>query len=145
VTTEITKLADAAGIRGWVLYDGDCPFCCGWARRFEKVLTRRGFDLAPVQAPWVGECLGLRVEAPLREMRVVTLEGRCFGGADAVLFLARTIWWGWPLVVFGLLPGAKPLLRAGYRWLAAKRKCFGGSCHTNGAGQGRAMLRAENL
>lgn len=128
MNAELTKLKDIAELRGWLLYDGDCPFCAGWAARLEKVLTRRGFDLAPLQSPWVRECLDLPVTEPFTELRVLTVDGRAFGGADAVVELARTLWWAWPLVAASLLPGARPLLRAGYRWLAARRHCRGQTC-----------------
>src|SRR5262245_40672846 len=115
-------------LRGWVFYDGDCVLCRHWAARFEKILTRRGFDLAPLQAPWAKECLDLDLSQPLVEMRLLTREGRQLGGADALIFLARRIWWAWPLYALAQLPGSRPLLRAVYRWMAARRHCAGARC-----------------
>src|SRR5262245_60303576 len=92
------------------------------------MLTKRGFDFAPLQAPWVRECLGPDVVGTLTEMRVFTLDGRLFGGADAVLFLARRIWWACPLGWAGGLPGVRALFRYLYRWLAKRRYCLSGTC-----------------
>src|SRR5262245_42326672 len=108
-----------------MLYDAECSFCAGWARRLEKVLTRRGFDLAPLQSAWVKECLGLRIQEPFTELRVVAPRGLNLGGADAVVYLARAIWWAWPLYALSLAPGMKRVLRAAYRRLARHRHCRG--------------------
>ena len=124
MNTEMTRIKDIHWLQGWVLYDGDCPFCTRWAERFERILTRRGFDVAPLQAPWVRECLDLRLEEPLSEMRVLTPAGRIFGGADAVIFLARAIWWAWPLCALARLPGMHLLVRKSYRWFATRRYCL---------------------
>ena len=127
MNAEITKIKGIDWLQGWVLYDGDCPFCRRWAARFEKTLTRRGFDLAPLQSPWVAECLDLTAPGRWNEMHVLTADGRDYGGADALLFLARRIWWARPLCVFARLPGMKRLCRRGYGWLAARRHCRDGA------------------
>src|SRR5262245_48961849 len=128
MNSEITKLGDISWLQGWVLYDQDCPFCRAWAQRVEPALSRRGFDLAPLQSPWLQECLDCPLNQPFDEMKVLTRHGQLIGGADALLFLARSIWWAWPLWLIGLLPGIKPLLRLGYRRFAAHRHCRGGAC-----------------
>src|SRR5262245_7679672 len=115
-------------LQGWVFYDGDCALCRALAGRFEKTLTRRGFDLAPLQASWARECLDLDLSEPLTEMRLLTRDGVQLGGADAILFLSRRIWWAWPLYLIAKLPGSRPVLQAGYRWMAARRHCVGGRC-----------------
>jgi predicted DCC family thiol-disulfide oxidoreductase YuxK len=114
VNTEITDIKINR-----VLYDGDCPLCTRWARRFERTLQCHGFSLATLQS--CGEC-------DLSEMRVVTTDGDVFGGADAVVKIARRIWWAWPLFIIAQIPGAMLLLRATYRWLAGNRHCIGGAC-----------------
>lgn len=131
MNTEITQRNDMDWLQGWVFYDGDCALCRDLARRFEKILTRRGFDLAPLQAPWVTDCLDLDVREPLTEMRLLTPQGLQLGGADAVIFLARRIWWAWPLYFLARIPGMRRVLWAGYRWIAARRHCHGGgTCST---------------
>lgn len=116
MTTETTKTNDTLPLCGHVLYDDRCAMCTGLARRFEPVLRRRGFALAPLEA------------GPRTVMRVVAANGRTSGGADAVVFIARRIWWAWPLWAFSHLPGAMPVLRRAYRWIANHRHCMGGVC-----------------
>ncbi len=64
----------------------------------------------------------------LTEMRALTPDGRVFGGGDAVIWLAKGIWWAWPLYALAQLPGMRAALRAAYRWVAARRSCPGGAC-----------------
>ncbi len=61
-------------------------------------------------------------------MELVTSDGKILGGADAVIELAGQIWWGWPLWALAQIPGSRPLLRALYRGIAARRYCVGGGC-----------------
>jgi predicted DCC family thiol-disulfide oxidoreductase YuxK len=67
--------------------------------------------------------LDLEPSAPLEEMRVLTADGRDIGGADAVIFLARQMWWGRPFAALAQLPSMHKLLDRGYRWIAAHRGC----------------------
>ena len=113
--------ADSFG--GWILYDGDCSSCTASARRFDRIFRRRGFLFLPLQTDWVMKRLDLEPGAPLEEMRVLTSDGRDIGGADAVIFLGRQIWWTWPFVALARLPGTHKLFDRGYRWIAAHRGC----------------------
>lgn len=108
-------------MKGWILYDAECRMCRDMMRRFEKTFTSRGFVFAPLQ-------LELKPGERPSEMRVRTADDRDFGGAEAVLFLARFVWWGQPLRWFSKLPGAKMLLRRIYHEIAARRSCDGGAC-----------------
>jgi len=119
--------------RGWVLYDGDCSLCLGMVDRFAGTLRRRGFDLNPLQAPWVVERLALPPDRLLEEMKVLTAGGEVIGGAEAVLYLSRAIWWAWPLYAVGRIPVMKPVLRRAYRWVAERRHCAGGVCQVPAA------------
>lgn len=100
---------------GKVLYDGDCGMCTALAARLGPLLARRGYDFAQ-----------LKEESD--EMRVLPNGGRPVGGADAVVFLASLYWWALPFVWAAKIPGAMPVLRAGYRWVAARRSCRHGAC-----------------
>jgi predicted DCC family thiol-disulfide oxidoreductase YuxK len=113
--------ADRQAAKAWVLYDADCGACIRLARRFENVLARRGFELLPLQTPWVRERLGFSDAQLLAEMRLLFADGKTFGGADAVVRLAKQIWWAWPMWLISRTPGAMPLLRRGYRWFAHRR------------------------
>jgi len=130
VTTEITDNNGATA--GWLFFDGECPLCCASAHRVERLLARRRFQLCALQSPEAPHRLGLSGPVLLREMHLLLADGRVFGGADAVVEIARRIWWAWPLWLVSRLPGAKPLLRAGYRVIAANRHCIGGVCRIPG-------------
>ena len=126
-----SELTDSKGRRaraGWLFFDAECAFCIALARRMARILVPRGFALAPLQDPRVAHLLGLPQEELLREMRVLTAQGKRYGGADAVIFLASRVWWAWPLVAFAQIPGVMPLLRAAYRRIAAQRSCASYGC-----------------
>ena len=115
-------------VKGWVLYDGECGICTRMAWWFAGAFERRGYRLVPLQAPWVMERLGLPSEKLLEELRVLTPDGVHVGGAEAMVYLARRIWWATPLYAASLVPGAMPLLRRGYRWFAVRRHRFSRTC-----------------
>jgi predicted DCC family thiol-disulfide oxidoreductase YuxK len=122
----ISEMTDAKGRRaraGWAFFDGDCSFCMGLARRFRNLLESRGFGLATLQDPRARQQLGLPVDEVLLEMKVLTAEGEQFGGADAIIYLARSIAWAWPLYAAAQVPAVREFLRAVYRWVAARRHC----------------------
>jgi predicted DCC family thiol-disulfide oxidoreductase YuxK len=114
--------------RGWLFFDLGCKFCRRLARWLAPILLRRGLAVAPLQDPRVGALLGISGAELLHEMRFLLGDGRQFGGADAAVALAREIWWGRPLVWLSKIPGVMPRLRAGYRWIAARRSCAAASC-----------------
>lgn len=103
-----------------MFYDGECRLCLNWANRLRATLSRRRFELLPLQARDTTD------SALLGEMRLLLADGRNLGGADAVVEVARRIWWAWPLWALSRLPGMMPLLRSGYRILAANRHCADG-------------------
>jgi len=119
----ICHTVKSAVFRGWIFYDGHCHYCTAAAKQFDRLFARRGFYFLPLQTPWVRERLGLQPGAPLEEMRVLTKEDQDLGGAAAIIFLARKIWWGWPLYLFAQLPGTRRMLDRAYRWIAAHRGC----------------------
>jgi alginate O-acetyltransferase complex protein AlgI len=127
INTEITELAGEQPGH-WIFYDGACRICVAWAERFGPVLRRHGFGLAPLQTAWVRHRLRLEPSELLREMRLLREDGRIFGGADALVQVSRRVWWAWPVYAASRLPGALPLLRALYRWFAARRGCAANAC-----------------
>jgi alginate O-acetyltransferase complex protein AlgI len=56
-------------------------------------------------------------------MRLLTADGYDIGGADAVIFLTRQIWWTWLFAALAQLPGMHKRLDRGYRRIAAHRVC----------------------
>jgi predicted DCC family thiol-disulfide oxidoreductase YuxK len=123
VHTEITET-----IRGYVFYDATCPICRKWVGRIHGPLARRGFHSVPLQAPWARKRLGLAEGEPPVEMKLLTRDGKICGGADALVRVAREIWWLWPFFVLGHIPGAKMSLQWIYVRVAANRPCDDGVC-----------------
>ncbi|MEN3370894.1 MAG: hypothetical protein V7609_3037 [Verrucomicrobiota bacterium] len=121
--TEITETAEAVSFRGWIFYDRDCSFCRELVLRFENVLAKRGFYFEPLQHEWVQRQLKVTRKEALEEMRVLTGTGEILGGADAVIFLARQLWWANPLAFLARLPFVHAVLHCLYRWVAAHRTC----------------------
>jgi predicted DCC family thiol-disulfide oxidoreductase YuxK len=109
--------------KGWLFFDAECVFCTRIARWIAPILGRRGMAVAPLQDPRVAALLGMNKELLLMELRFLLSDGKHFGGADAVVAVAREIWWARPLVWFAKLPGAMKLLHSGYRRVAAQRSC----------------------
>lgn len=108
---------------GFLFFDADCAFCTRTARWLQPILARRGFAITPLQDRRVGVLLGMSRDELLRELRFLLSDGTQYGGADAILAVARQIWWAQPLVWLSLIPGMRLLLRSAYRWIAARRSC----------------------
>lgn len=125
MNTEATETKQKSG---WVLYDADCRFCARLAQRLKRVLAEHGFELLPLQTPWVCEQPALAEPQLVSEMRLLLPDGRIFGGADAVVEISRYYWWAWPLRQVLRVPPGIALLRAGYRWIARHRVCANGAC-----------------
>jgi predicted DCC family thiol-disulfide oxidoreductase YuxK len=121
--TEMTERAEPVPFRGWIFFDEDCSFCRDLALNFETIFARRGFHFEPLQQAWVRERLNLTPEQALEEMRVLTANGQVFGGADAVIFLARQLWWAAPFTAIARLAFVQRLIDRSYRWVAARRTC----------------------
>lgn len=118
--------------KGWLFFDAECDFCTRSARWIAPILGRRGMAVAPLQDPRVGALLGVNRDLLLRELRFLQSDGKKYGGADAVVAVAREIWWARPLAWFAKLPGAMKLLYSSYRWVAAQRSCAAAN-HTEGS------------
>lgn len=119
---------DATGKAGWVFYDAECPMCSGTAKRLERLLAKHGFGLMPLQANGVEALLGKRTDALLNEMALLTADGRQFGGATAMLQVAKLFWWARWLNGLARLPHGMLVLNQAYRWVATRRCRVGGAC-----------------
>lgn len=120
--------ADDARIAATIYYDGDCRLCAGTARRLERPLRRRHLALMPLQTTGAAAILGVGEEQLLDEVRLRLDDGSVLGGANAVVEIARRIWWAWPLWAMSKLPGVMPRLHPLYRWVARNRYCLSGAC-----------------
>jgi hypothetical protein len=90
----ISEMTDTKGrhtSRGWVFFDRDGNISTSFARRLRRSFERRGFGLGGLQDPRVVALLGLQVDEPRREMRVVTSRGRVYGGAEVIAYLAASL------------------------------------------------------
>src|ERR1700687_521869 len=103
--------------RGWLFFDAECGFCTRTARWLLPILERRGLAVAPLQDPRVGELLGLPKADLLRELRFLLSDGSQYGGADAVLAVAREIGWARPLVWLGGVSRKMGALRRRVFWV----------------------------
>jgi len=128
LSSEMTDTKGSRASRDWVFFDRDCSVCTSLARRFRRPLVARGFGLAALQDPRAQALLDLPPQELLREMRVVTSDGQVYGGAQAIIYLARQIWWAYPLFLAAKLPNFPRVLDAGYRWFADHRACVSGVC-----------------
>jgi predicted DCC family thiol-disulfide oxidoreductase YuxK len=113
---------------GWIFYDAECPICTRSILRWGGAWARRGFHWVPLQTPGAAARLRVPEAALLEEMKVLLPGGRVLGGADALAFLFRAVWWLWSVGALLSAPGLRLLGRALYRWLARRRYCLGGVC-----------------
>jgi len=111
-----------------IFYDAECRLCRAGANRLKGVLARRQMELVPLQSPGTSTLLGVREDQLLVEMRLRLRDGRVFGGATAVVEIARRIWWAYPLWVVSRIPGAMRPMNAMYRWVARNRSCLNDAC-----------------
>ena len=128
-----SELTDSKGrhARGWLFFDAECAFCTRLARWLAPIVEGRGLALAPLQDQRVAALLGLPPEKLLLEMKFLLSDGRQYGGADAVVALAREIWWAQPAAWLAKIPWVMAAMRSTYRWIAVRRRCAAVSCPPN--------------
>ncbi|HEU5397291.1 MAG TPA: DUF393 domain-containing protein, partial [Verrucomicrobiae bacterium] len=124
-----TENTDKKKFAGWVLYDAECAFCSRLADWWAPRLAGR-FRLLPLQAVAIRSRFGLTEAEWFGEMRLLTREGGHYGGADALVEIARRLWWARPLGLLARIPPTMQLLRAAYRWGARRRRCGNAACET---------------
>lgn len=105
----------------WALYDDSCGVCRSGVSRWEKTLARYGIAIAPLQAPWVRERLGLSEEELQKDFRLLLADARGAVGADAYRVIMRRIWWMFPVYLASILPGGRFLFNLGYKTFARNR------------------------
>ncbi len=107
--------------RGEVFYDGQCPICLRGIARFGGLLARHGFKVEPLQTPGTQERAGRSREAMMRDMHLLTADGRVMAGVDAYLHIGDTIGWLRPIAWIARLPGLRWLADQAYRCVADNR------------------------
>ena len=118
-------------VAGWLLYDDGCGICRAGVLRWAGALRRRGFDVAPLQSPWVRQRVG---ETPdlLTDVRLLLDDGRQLRGADVYRHLTRRFWWAWPIYLLSVTPGVRLLFDRAYRAFADNRHHLSRSCRLPG-------------
>jgi predicted DCC family thiol-disulfide oxidoreductase YuxK len=106
-----------------LIYDGDCAMCRASALWLMRLALAGGqLEILPCRsAPRRARYPHITDEACMMAMQLVLPDGRTLAGADAVPELLRRIrGLGWVATVFAL-PGARPLSRRVYAWIARNR------------------------
>jgi predicted DCC family thiol-disulfide oxidoreductase YuxK len=114
--------------RDTIYFDASCGMCQAGVTRFERLLRRRRFTLEPLQSPGVAQMLGLDDGQVPDEIKLKSHDGAILGGADAMVYIARRIWWAWPVWLASKIPGVMMILRRGYRRVARHRHHISTAC-----------------
>ena len=106
-----------------LIYDGDCSVCRSsalWIMR--RALSSGQLEILPCRSGARKQRFPQISEATcLTAMQLALPDGRVLAGADAVPELLRRVpGWGWLVGLFAL-PGARPLSRRVYAWVARNR------------------------
>ena len=110
--------------RRLVIFDGECALCSravSFIRRRERSAR---YEFLPAAAPETGKILdGYHLRAQARHTLILLRNDRVFVRSSAVLEIARTLKWPWPLVYAArLIP--RPLRDAFYDFVARHRNWF---------------------
>jgi predicted DCC family thiol-disulfide oxidoreductase YuxK len=123
-----------------VLYDGQCKFCTASSKRLLALAQPGAVEALDFQQPGVLERFpGITYEACMKEMQLITPDGRVYHGFEAaVRALATRRILGMVAFVY-YLPVVRQLCDLLYRFIAARRyrimgravaagECAGGTC-----------------
>lgn len=109
--------------RPTLIYDGECGLCRASVEKVRRWDREHRIAFVPFQDKAGVARFGIAFPALAAAMHLVLPDGRVFAGADAVPELLRFLpgrrWWRWPFLV----PGARPVARRVYRWIADRRHC----------------------
>lgn len=107
-----------------MIFDGECGICrqsVDLLRRWDREQVLR---YLPFQDEAAVARFGIALPALAAAMHLVLPDGRVYAGADAAPELLRLLpgkrWLAWPFAV----PGAMPIARRVYAWIAARRRCL---------------------
>ncbi len=108
-----------------LIYDGDCSMCRAsalWLLRRALAGGAQDLDVLPCQSPVRRERYpNISDAACMSAMQLVLPDGRVLAGADAAPEILRRIpRWRWIASLFSL-PGARPVARRVYAWIAGSR------------------------
>ncbi|PYN98796.1 MAG: DUF393 domain-containing protein [Candidatus Rokuibacteriota bacterium] len=108
-----------------LIYDGDCAMCRAsalWLMRRALAGGADQLEILPCRSPVRRERYPQISDADcMNAMQLVLTDGRILSGADAAPEILRRIpRWRWLSRAFAL-PGARPLSRRAYAWMARYR------------------------
>ena len=106
-----------------MIYDGECGFCRRSADLVRSWDRNGRLDYVPFQDEAAVARFGVELPALAAAMHVSLPDGRVFAGAEAAPEIVRLLpGKGWMALPFRV-PGAMPLARRLYAWIAARRRC----------------------
>ncbi len=107
-----------------LIYDGECGLCRAAAATLTRWDREHRIALVAFQDRERVSRFGIALPALAAAMHLVLPDGRVLAGADAIPELLRRLpgrrWMAWAFA----LPGARPLARRVYAWIAARRHCL---------------------
>jgi len=109
----------------WILYDAACPFCFSCVQLFKTTLKNNEYKIRPLQNLTVMKLLDIKKGEYLPEMKVIGRDRKVYGGAKAIVYLSKRIWWANPLWALSHLPPFMNILDYIYKQIAKKRQCNG--------------------
>lgn len=127
-TEKNVNCGETVATRGRIAFDALCPVCTALRNRWNPILSPRGYPFIPIQHPAIEAELGLTSGELPGEIQLLLNDGRRMGGTDAMLFVARQVWWLAPIGWVAALPGIRTGVDAMYAWVARNRHCLGDAC-----------------
>jgi predicted DCC family thiol-disulfide oxidoreductase YuxK len=107
-----------------LIYDGECGLCRQAVELLHRWDREHVLRFVPFQDEAAVAAFGIALPALAAAMHLVLPDGRVFAGADAAPELLRLLpgkRWIAPLF---RVPGALPLARRAYAWIARRRHCL---------------------
>jgi predicted DCC family thiol-disulfide oxidoreductase YuxK len=124
-----------------VLYDGNCRFCCGGARRLARWARPGSLNMIDFQAPGALDAFpGIDHAACMRHMILVTPHGKTYTGAEAIVRALATRGGLAKIGFLYYLPGIRQLsnwlyaavARVRYHLPGKSNICESGTCSLKG-------------
>jgi predicted DCC family thiol-disulfide oxidoreductase YuxK len=108
-----------------IFYDGLCPMCNGWVKRFARWDKKKLFHFAPLEGDTAKKMLGEIFPDFLKEDTIIYFDdGKAFVRSTAALKIMSQL--GFPYFLGGLGLLVPRFIRDGvYRWIASRRYTYG--------------------
>lgn len=111
-----------------MLYDGTCGVCTHAVARFERLLSRRDFELVAWQDERVQRRVGRVPDGPDLQFGLLLPDGTALLGPAAYRHLLRRVGWTRPLYWLSLAPGMRWLFDRGTLAFARRRHALSKAC-----------------